>query len=325
MANLAYIQITRTCNQDCRFCSNPVSLKTITFSEIKNLINQYVDSGFNGVVLSGGEPTCYEQLPDVIQYAKKKKFLVKIITNGQKTSVKSYLAKLLDAGLNHISISVYSDDEHIQGFLTNNFQSLQNIKKTLQLLSDKHATVDILTTISKYNANHLDRIVKWLVRDYGFLRHFVWNNLDPSGKCVQKHPDTIPRLIDFEVSLYKAMYFLQKKQRSFRAERVPLCYMTEFADCSTETRKIVKKEVRATYFLDEKGLKVQKGWRYKKGACCKICSLDSICSGLYSMDEHFSSKELFPVFIDKIPIMNNILTDDDTLQSGAYINNEQTN
>ena len=46
------------------------------------------------------------------------------------------------------------------------------------------------------------------------------------------------------------MRFLHKEGRTFRVERVPLCYMTEFAHCSTETRKIVKGEERVGDKLD---------------------------------------------------------------------------
>jgi hypothetical protein len=124
-----------------------------------------------------------------------------------------------------------------------------------------------------------------------------------------RNPDTIPRLVDFEAELYKAMSFLDNNKRTFRAERVPLCYMTEFAYCSTEARKISKNEERIVYFLDEKGLKLEKGWSYGKTDCCKVCSLNEICPGLYQMDKYFSSKELYPVFVSKKLILKRILAD----------------
>jgi hypothetical protein len=48
----------------------------------------------------------------------------------------------------------------------------------------------------------------------------------------------------------KAFSFLEKKRRTFRVERLPLCFMRGYEEASTETRKIVKNEERLVYFLD---------------------------------------------------------------------------
>ena len=72
------------------------------------------------------------------------------------------------------------------------------------------------------------------------------------------------------------MRYLHKTGRTFRVERVPLCYMAEFAHCSTETRKIVKGEERIVHFLDEKGTVRQTDFRHPKAEACKQCSLNEI-------------------------------------------------
>jgi MoaA/NifB/PqqE/SkfB family radical SAM enzyme len=309
MASLAYIQVTRDCNQECRFCSNPPTEKAISLKQAKRLVDDYLKRDYAGIILSGGEPTLYPHLPELVSYIAKKKFSLRIITNGQKTADIRYLRSLTDAGLSHICVSVYSEDPKVQAFLTNNKESLANVKKTLDNLRRFNLNVDIATVINRYNAGHLSRVVMRLVKDYPFIRHFIWNNLDPLMNRASRNPDTIPRLADFESELHKAMAFLDANGRTFRAERVPLCYMTEFSHCSTETRKIVKKEERAIYFLDEKGLKFQKGWVYGKADCCRACSLNEICAGLYQMGKYFSEKELYPVFVSKGIIVKRILAD----------------
>lgn len=307
MANLGYIQVTRECNQKCRFCSNPPTTRNISVRYIKQLIDNYIRENYVGVIFTGGEPTLYPYLTELIEYATKKKFHSRIITNGQNISNFGYLKSLADLGLKHICLSIYSDDSNIQGFLTNSEESLNNIKRSLKNIEKLRINVDIITVINKYNADHLSRIVKWLVGDYPFIYHFVWNNLDPLMNRASINIDTIPRLNDFELELHRAMAYIQNHDRTFRVERVPLCYMAEFAHCSTETRKIVKNEERMTYFLDEKGLIRQKGWYYKKAKCCEVCSLNEICAGLYQMDIHYFSKELYPVFVSKEDIIRCIL------------------
>ncbi|MFH0788472.1 MAG: radical SAM protein [Pseudomonadota bacterium] len=307
MANLAYIQVTRQCNQECRFCSNPPTQKKRSLDFFKNLIDFYSRKKYDGVIFSGGEPTLYPHLPELIHYAHKKNFPARIITNGQKTADPAYLASLKKAGLRHIGLSLYSDDASIQAYLTKNRESLKNIKKSLKNFKYAGITVDIATVINKYNAGHLLRIVQWIVQDYPFVRHFVWNNLDPLMNRATRNKDTIPRLCDFELELFNAMSFLNAHHKTFRVERVPLCFMADFIPCSTETRKIVKNEERMVYFLDEKQLVRQKKWAHGKSHCCNVCSVTKLCAGLYQMDSFYSSEELYPLFFSKNAVLKNIL------------------
>jgi hypothetical protein len=114
-----------------------------------------------------------------------------------------------------------------------------------------------------------------------------------------------------EVSLNRALRFLEQSGRTFRVERVPLCYMVDFAHASTETRKIVKGEERIVHFLDEKGMVRQTSWSHGKAPVCAACSLTTICAGLFEMDRLYSSKELSPVFASKEAIVRRILEDKD--------------
>ncbi len=107
--------------------------------------------------------------------------------------------------------------------------------------------------INHYNESHLDLTVKFLVKQFPDIRHFVWNNLDPLMMRKTKVAfSTLPDFEIFESSLGKAMKYLDETGRTFRVERVPLCFMRDFEHTSTETRKIVKEEERMVYFLDER-------------------------------------------------------------------------
>ncbi|MBU2634964.1 radical SAM protein [Patescibacteria group bacterium] len=308
MATLGYIQITRKCNQKCRFCSNPPNRNTLSFEQGKKDIDKYIKQGYDGVILTGGEPTLSSHLAKFLSYCSQKEFQARIITNGQKTANLQYLKKLKEAGLYHLHLSIYSIKPEIQAFLTQKKSSLKNIIETLKNLKKLGGiNVDINTVINKYNAGHLKDNVILIVKRFPFIHHFVWNNIDPLMNRASKNIDTIPKLNDFELELHKAMEFLEKNRRSFRVERVPLCYMSGFEHCSTETRKIVKQEERSVRFLDSKGYVRQTEWKYGKAKCCKNCFLNDICAGLYQMDTYYSSKELYPVFVSREEIIKKIL------------------
>jgi MoaA/NifB/PqqE/SkfB family radical SAM enzyme len=312
VASLAYIQLTRECNQQCRFCSNPPTKKTLTLEQGKKLIDLYIKKSYDGIIFTGGEPTLSPFLGDLISYCRVKNMPCRIITNGQKLADYSYLLELKKAGLQQLHLSFYSYKKEIQSFLTQNKDALDNIIKALRNLEKlPKIRVDMNIVINHYNAGHLYENVSWIVKNFSFVRHFVWNNLDPYMDRAKENPDTIPRLSEIELSLHRALVFLEKHHKTFRVERLPLCALPEFEHVLNETRKLVKKENRVTFFLDNRGFHYENDWKkkwgYDKTDCCKTCFLDSICPGLYQMDKFYSSKELHPVFVSKEAITAKIL------------------
>lgn len=310
MANIGYIQVTRRCNQCCRFCSNPPLERDLDLDEGKALIDKLAREGYEGLIFTGGEPTLSEHLPAFIEYALSRGLPPRIVTNAQRLgSEPELLDTLADAGLSHMHVSLYSSRDEVVQDLTGTPGSLANVHSTLERLGrmQGRVTVDINTVINHYNADHLDEHVSALVERFPFIHHFVFNNIDPFMNRVADNPDTVPALWEFELSLFRALSYLQEHGRTFRVERVPLCYMTEFAHVSTETRKIVKGEERTTHFLDDKGEVHQTEFLHDKAGCCSVCTLDPVCAGLDGVGRGFHLSELYPVFIDPRVIVARIL------------------
>jgi MoaA/NifB/PqqE/SkfB family radical SAM enzyme len=307
MANLGYLQLTRDCKQHCRFCSNPPSGVELTEPELHGLVDDLVARAYDGVILTGGEPTIAPLLLPAVRYAHERGLFVRMITNGQRIADAGVLAELVDAGLTHVHLSLHSCRPEVHDFLTQTPGSWQAIDAALGNVGRMGITADINTVINAYNSDHLHETVMWVCDAHPHVSHFVWNNMDPNMNRAERHPDVIPRLAEFEVSLRLAMEFLATTGRTFRAERVPLCYMPTFAHCSTETRKIIKEEERCIRFLDKKGFVLQKQFLHGKAAACDACALDPVCAGLYSMGYHYDAAELFPIPGDPVEVMRRVL------------------
>ncbi len=308
MANLGYIQLNRTCNQKCLFCSNPENGAVLDLDQAKIYIDDFVKKNYQGVIFTGGEPTLSQDLVPAIKYAKERGLEVRIITNGQKTADFNFLQELKNAGLDLMHVSVQSFDPKIQDYLSQTQGSLKNILKTLLNARRLNIPVNINMVINSANAKSLDKNMVFFITKFPEINHFVFNNLDPEMNRVAENKFVVPKLINFKDSLKRAFTLLAKLGKSFRAERVPLCYMTEFAEYSTETRKIVKGEERSILFLDnrEDPYRVQKNFYYKKAKQCSQCGLNEICAGLYAMDTYYDSRELVPQKIDKELIIKKV-------------------
>jgi MoaA/NifB/PqqE/SkfB family radical SAM enzyme len=314
MANIGYMQVVRHCNQYCRFCSNPETEYMLDLATAKRQIDDFVQRGYFGIILTGGEPSLSPEIPEITRYAVSRGLHVRMITNGSKIAEWDIARRFVEAGLRHYHVSIHSNRPDLEDFLTGvkgshekAMQALENLGR----LQEHDLTVNVNTVINAYNCDHLDENVRFFARRFPFIKHFVWNNLDPSMGRAETNRDTAPYLRRMEASLNRAMRFLTETGRSFRVERVPLCFMVEFAHYSTETRKIVKGEERMVHFLDEKGTVHQTDFRHLKADVCKVCTLEPICGGLFELGAWYDPKELAPVFVPKEPIIERVMQEDD--------------
>ena len=312
MANLGYIQVVRHCNHFCGFCSNPTTPYVHDLATMRPLVDDFVARGYFGVILTGGEPTLHPDLPAIARYAADAGLHVRVITNGTRLADPAYARALADAGVRLVHVSIYSVRPEIEARLRGHDGTLAT---ALAALDSAHAAgleVNVNCVINRWNADHLDDNVRYLTTHHPQVRHFVWNNLDPSmGRAEVNQAEFTPRLADFELSLERALRHLHRMGRTFRVEKVPLCYLGSFAWASTETRKIVKGEERIVHFLDDKQTVRQTDWGHLYADGCAVCTLRELCGGLFDRGGGYDPAELAPQFIDPDPIVRAIIEDPD--------------
>ncbi len=306
MANLGYMQLVRHCNQYCRICSNPETPYVLDLGTAKREIDDFVRRGYAGVILTGGEPSLSEIVEDVTAYAVEQGLSVRMITNGSRIADRELAERYVRAGLKHFHVSMYSSRSDVHDHITCVKGSFRLVRRALGNLGDLGAAVHVNTVINRFNCDHLDELASMIVEDLSFVSHVVINNLDPSMGRAETNREVVHRLREMEVSLHRAMRILALAGKTFRVERVPLCFMAEHAHASTETRKIVKNEERIIHFLDDKGTVHQTSFRHHKAEVCAVCSLDSICAGLFAMGRGYDEGELAPVFVDRDAIVRKI-------------------
>jgi len=310
VANIGYIQVVRHCNHFCGFCSNPTTPYVHTFDTMKVLVDDFVKRGYYGIILTGGEPSLHPELPVICRYATDQGLHVRMITNGTRMADESFAKEMAEAGLRLTHVSVYSVRPEIEERLRGTAGTLEKAYAAVEN-SHKHGIeVNINCVINKLNADHLHENIRHWIIHHPHIRHFVWNNLDPSmGRAEVNQAQFTPRLADFKRSLYLAMALLDRTGRSFRVEKVPLCYMSAFPWASTETRKIVKGEERIVHFLDAKQTVRQTDWEHIYAPGCSRCTVRQICGGLFDRGNAYDPAELSPLSISLDNVVENIIFD----------------
>jgi len=104
------LALTYRCNNDCAHCYNA---RERDFGELDtqswfDILDRLWDQAIPHVVFTGGEPTLREDLPDLIAYAESNGQITGLNTNGRRLSDRRYVEKLVQAGLDHVQITLES-------------------------------------------------------------------------------------------------------------------------------------------------------------------------------------------------------------------------
>ncbi|HKJ40018.1 MAG TPA: radical SAM protein, partial [Anaerolineales bacterium] len=109
------LAVTYRCNNDCAHCYNA---RERNFPELSTeqwfaILDQLWELGVPHIVFTGGEATLRNDLPELIAHAESNGQITGLNTNARRLTDERYVQKLVDAGLDHIQITVESHDEQI--------------------------------------------------------------------------------------------------------------------------------------------------------------------------------------------------------------------
>lgn len=184
---LSEVALTNTCNIKCRFCygsctpkKDEGSLDTAGFKKILDIIRY--EAEVPSVSFTGGEPTLYRELPDLIRYASGHNHMrVNLITNG--TLITPEKAKeYADAGLSSAQVSIESafagEHESITGVPGSHTASVNGLKA----LKDAGITVHPHLTVCAVNRESLTEYPAFC-KSIGAER-FSFNLIIPAGRGI---------------------------------------------------------------------------------------------------------------------------------------------
>lgn len=313
-----YIEITKRCNQRCRFCSREVLFgRDMTINEFKDILAQMKKSGIEMIFFTGGEPTLNKNILEMIKLTKSQNIIPRMITNGIRLSNMNFAKKIKDAGIENITISIHTTRKETIEKFDNKYEDNKHVLEGIKNCIELNIPLNYSIVITSANCDYLSEHVEFLARNFPEIRHFSFNFIDVVGQA-KKNVNMVPKLTDIELELNKSLLFLKASGMTFRVERVPLCYMRGFEEFSSETERIVKNnEVLVFSLIDFENNDMQKLYNcdyysnfYVKSEACKFCSFISICAGVkkYYADLH-KTNELYPIFESPKAIIKRIMNE----------------
>ncbi len=158
------LAITYRCNNDCTHCYNARSRRfpEISISEWKQIIDKIWSLSIPHIVFTGGEPTLYTGLPELIAYAEEKGLITGLNTNGRKLANPGFLAELVNAGLDHVQITFESHDQEIHNQMVNARDAWEETATGLKNVLDTRLFVMTNTTLLTHNQSSLQETLAYL-------------------------------------------------------------------------------------------------------------------------------------------------------------------
>ncbi len=129
------LAVTYRCNNDCAHCYNARerNFPELTTDQWFKIMDQLWALGVPHIIFTGGEATLRNDLPELIRHAESNGQITGLNTNARRLSDEKYVETLVDAGLDHVQVTVESWDENIHDEM---MQAKGAFKQTIQGLKN---------------------------------------------------------------------------------------------------------------------------------------------------------------------------------------------
>ncbi|MCA9593371.1 MAG: radical SAM protein [Myxococcales bacterium] len=198
------IALNYLCNSRCRFCFIERELDM----KLPDTSDEYLERVFREnrerkryrrLILAGAEATLRADLPDIARRALEEGGfeVIRLQTNGRRLAKASYLAQLIDAGVQEYFVSVHAGTAELDAHLTRNPLSFREMRAGLENLVRSGARTISNTCVSRDNYEHLGELSDFLlevgVPESHFWAFIEFGDIGQSDQHVP-HAEAIPHV-----------------------------------------------------------------------------------------------------------------------------------
>ena len=177
------------CNFTCGFCHNATLMgkKQVGLSQekLEAACTQFKNNWVNGVVITGGEPTLAEDLPELIRFFKSFGFAVKLDTNGSNPRKLAECLPLVD----YVAMDIKAGFSLYPKFV--GFPNLGKIRESIDLIRTQAKDYEFRTTIIE--SIHTDEQVDEMAQLVRGTKRYVLQAFIPREELPSPQFRTMPR------------------------------------------------------------------------------------------------------------------------------------
>jgi radical SAM protein with 4Fe4S-binding SPASM domain len=177
------LALTYRCNLDCGHCYNQTREKQeLSTEQWKDVIRLVWDLGVPHVIFTGGEATLREDLSELIGFAESQGMVTGLLTNGVKLADGDYLEGIMEAGLDHVQITLESYDKSVHNMMVGE-DGFDSTVLAIRNCLDAGLHTITNTTITRLNRDGMIGTVQF-AHDLG-LKAVAANAVIHSGKALE--------------------------------------------------------------------------------------------------------------------------------------------
>ena len=289
------------CDNNCRPCV--IAEKRPCGSLNENQIFELIDNlpeEVDEVQITGGEPTLYPFLPEVLKRIKSKNINTIMQTNGTGFSDKELCEKCLPY-LDHVHIAIHSCFPEVHDFIVQSKGMWEKTITGLYNIKDyKDTCITTQTVLSKYNILTIYDTFDFIQSIIpGTMMSFTYPHM--MGNAYTNRQDVCFRYSDYYIEIQR---ILARFHEVMYCESIPFCYLHPYTDVinnSLETDIYSNTYGRIGVDFSD-GFNV-KDYNYlnvkdhRKGPRCKECIYNNKCIGVWKeyIELYKDNLDLYPI------------------------------
>lgn len=293
MKTRAIIKLHYDCNNNCIFChASDNKLVRSDHVLLKNKLKLADELGIKQIILSGGEPTIYPGLDDLMHTLECMSFSSGFISNGRMFYYKEFSERILSYQADYFYISLHSHIPEIHDKITGTSnswkQAFGGIKNIIELSKADCIDLTVNCVLNRYNIDQLEQFVVYL-QGHG-IKNIKFSIPDIKGNC----------LVNKNLILTDLLYVSEKLNSSFETaaanrinvsyDGIPPCYIKKeyrnnINDLATNNILYMSEVYEDRFYPVDQGIR-------RKPVECVKCILNYSCPGFYS---NYSENRVYPV------------------------------
>ena len=187
--HFAAVFFTSGCNFTCGFCHNASLMGRkqvgLSWKKLETACTKFKKDWVNGVVITGGEPTCADNLKELVHFFKTFGFAVKLDTNGSNPEL---LAEIIPH-VAYVAMDVKTGPSGYADLV--GFPDLGKIKASVDLIKSNAQDYEFRTTVIE--TIHTDEQMDEVAEIIAGSKRYALQAFIPRDELPEKHFRTVAR------------------------------------------------------------------------------------------------------------------------------------
>lgn len=220
--NDLWIHVTDTCNMHCPFCyssSGSKGVQKLELEKILKFVSGIPHDQRNTVIISGGEPLLYPELPELVKELKAMNFRITVISNG---TVEHEKYDEIMPYITTLQISIDGAEEEIY----QNTRGKGNYHKAVSTLDHAFefgmSNIVVSFTTNKYNIDSIQDMAEFARKHH--VNHLHITKIIPSGRANDIMDKIVPTAAEYSAAISRLSAALiatnQKIEAMHHAEEI---------------------------------------------------------------------------------------------------------